>query len=198
MYLRTDEENEAIESLAMARTMVTKVSEHPSYWRWVIIALHNATQGFMVLSLRHGNSLMVLSKKSYKEWMDAYENKKPFPEERMDTFLALYRKVKQKKSIGGNLPFDPQVGSDRSMRRLNDLRNDFIHFIPKGLSLELDGLPEICGDCLKLVGFLGWESNNIYWHDPDLSERGQRIHYLLNKDLNSLQKMFNELRPTAD
>ena len=85
MYFRTDEEYEAMEALCMASTVADGLERNLSSWRWVIISLHNATQGFMVLSLRHGNGLLALSKKSYEEWFDAYENNKPYPaKEKLD------------------------------------------------------------------------------------------------------------------
>ena len=74
MYLQTDEETESAEALAQALMMARKLDENINNWRsWVITALHTATQGFMVLSLRHGNGLLALSTKSYREWMQAYE-----------------------------------------------------------------------------------------------------------------------------
>jgi len=148
MYLRTDEEAEAVEALCMASRVADYLEREASYWRWVIIALHNAVQGFMVLSLRHGNGLAALSDKSYSEWMEAHEKGAPYPEEMLDSYPNLYKKVKSKNygEIGGNQRFTPQGSEGKSIKKLNSLRNDFIHFTPKGWSLEIDGLPTICLD----------------------------------------------------
>lgn len=194
MYLRTDEESEAVEALRMATDMLIQVPDSPSHWRWVIVALHNSVQGFMVLSLRHGNGLLALSSKSFQEWMDAYENDKPFPKkEKLDSYSGLYKKVKSEDAgqAGGNSRFIPTGTQGRSIKRLDALRNDFIHFTPKGWSLELDGLPEICRDALVLVSFLGWKSENIHWHSPDSKEQAQVAHYTFEKRLDDVQSLYS-------
>jgi len=38
--------------------------------------------------------------------------------------------------------------------QLNNLRNEFIHFVPKGWSVELAGLPQICANCINVDEFL--------------------------------------------
>lgn len=48
--LDTDEALEAVLSLEMVRDQLLKVEQNLHYWKWVIIALHNALQGYMVLA----------------------------------------------------------------------------------------------------------------------------------------------------
>lgn len=178
-YYRTNEEVEAAEALAFVAKHATVLKRNPRMWRWVIIALHNAVQGFMVLSLRHGNGLLALTEKSAQEWLAAYNaSADSYPEEQLDNYLSLYKKVKSAKtgSIGSNAPYKPRGTEGRSIRKLNALRNEFIHFTPKGWSLELAGLPRIATDCLTLVGFLGWEAPNILWHQPAALRRAKSAH----------------------
>ncbi|MDP3678790.1 MAG: hypothetical protein Q8R23_06845 [Methylotenera sp.] len=168
LYYRTDEENEAADALLMAARFAEEVISDIRMWRWVIIALHNAVQGFMVLSLRHGNGLTALTEKSAAAWLAAYEaDSTTYPDEKLDSYLCLYKKIKSTNygTIGGNQNYVPQGSQDRSIRKLNRIRNDFSHFTPKGWSLELAGLPRICMDALAIVSFLGWETSNIHWHD---------------------------------
>lgn len=73
MYLRTNEEFETANAMKMAAQFAEGLESDPYLWRWVIIALHSAAQGVMVLSLRHGNGLLALSDESYAAWMAAYE-----------------------------------------------------------------------------------------------------------------------------
>jgi hypothetical protein len=169
VYLRTDEELELANAMKMAAEFAGNVLREPHLWRWIIIALHNAAQGAMVLSLRHGNGLLALSDESYAEWMSAYEKNEAPPPERLDSYLNLYKKVKHSQwgRVGGNKRFVPvgQEGSD--IKRLNALRNEFIHFTPKSWSLELDGLPRIAASVTRLISFLAVETQNVFWHSVE-------------------------------
>ena len=69
LYYRTDEENEATDALYMAARFAEQAATDIRMWRWVIMALHNAVQGFMVLSLRHGNGLAALTEESAAAWL---------------------------------------------------------------------------------------------------------------------------------
>jgi len=73
----------------------------------------------------------------------------------------------------GGKRFGPTAEHNYSMKKLNDLRNDFIHFFPKSWSVEVTGLPAICKNCVEVAYFLGWESGTIIWHSAELSERGR-------------------------
>ena len=193
MWLRTDEEQEAVEALRLASRMAEECAENDAAWRWVIIALHQAVQGFMVLSLRHGNGLLALSPDSFKAWMEAHDNGGPYPRgEKLDTYLGLYKKVKSKDlgTLGGNRRFEPRGSEGRGIRMLSKLRNEFIHFSPKGWSLELDGLPQICLDALRIVEFLGWETENIFWHEPSLRSSAQEESTRLKKFLQHLKRQY--------
>jgi hypothetical protein len=193
MYLRTDEELEAAEALRMAARMASECSTNATEWRWVIISLHQAVQGFMVLSLRHGNGLLALSPDSFAEWMEAHEKRGPYPRnEKLDSYLGLYNKVKSKDlgTLGSNRRFEPKGTEGRGIRMLSKLRNEFIHFTPKGWSLEIDGLPQICLDALRIVEFLGWETENIYWHEPEYKLTARKAAYDLKKNLELLKGQY--------
>ena len=195
MYLRTDEEEEATEALCMASRLADGLDRDLGMWRWVIIALHSALQGFMVLSLRHGNGLLALSDKSYEEWMQAHEKGGPYPSrEKLDSYIGLYKKVKNADigQLEGNVRFEPKGTEGRSIKKLDELRNEFIHFTPKGWSLEVDGLPSICIDCLRLVAFLGWETDNIFWHEPSHRERAQLCWRKLRDQMEKLERLYAE------
>ena len=77
-YLRTDEREEAVRSLEWAEQQANAISEDPYQWKWVLIALHNAVQGFMVLALWNGNGLLTLRDKVAVKWLDAYNNGGPY------------------------------------------------------------------------------------------------------------------------
>lgn len=174
-YLRTSEHEEAVRSLEWAEIQARALSNDPYLWKWVIIALHNAVQGFMVLALWNGNGLLALRPNIAAKWLKAYENGGPFPSEKLDDFLNLFAKVKDPSNLHtlGADPYRSTAASDRSVQRLNAFRNEFTHFTPKGWSLELAGLPRVCIDALDLIEFLGWRSTAILWH--------RRIHVVRAK-----------------
>lgn len=56
-FLRTSEQEEAVRSLEFAAHQAKEIVNDPYSWKWVLISLHNAAQGFMVLALWNGNGL---------------------------------------------------------------------------------------------------------------------------------------------
>ena len=188
MYLRTDEETEAANAVKMAAHFAEHAHEDIHLWRWIIIAMHNAAQGTMVLSLRHGNGLLALSDECYAAWMEAYEKHEPPPPEKLDSYLNLYKKVKHSQwgQVGGNKRFVPSGSEGKDIKQLNSLRNDFIHFTPKGWSLEVDGLPRICLSTARLISFLALETQNVFW-------REEESRNLLEQSLAAFSKSMNEL-----
>jgi hypothetical protein len=192
MYLRTDEEFEAANAMQMAAHFASSLSRDLHLWRWVIIALHNAAQGAMVLSLRHGNGLLALTDESYSAWMAAHQKGETPPTEKLDSYLNLYKKVKHKEwgQIGGNTRFVPTDSESGDIKRLNSLRNEFIHFTPKGWSLEVSGLPRISLAAARLISFLALETNNVFWHTVEARERLLTAHESFTKTMRELEAQY--------
>jgi hypothetical protein len=161
-FLRTDEQDDAVRSLEWAAQLAQTVSTDRHLWKWIRVALHSAAQGFMVLALWDGNGMRALRDKVAAKWLEAHRRGDPYPVEKLDEFLNLYAKVKTRR--GSKSAFQPGTSHDRSLYRLNEFRNEFTHFTPKGWCLELALLPPICCDTLDLVEFLGWKSGQVLWH----------------------------------
>ncbi len=196
-WYRTDETQEAIESLMMVESKLSTVSENLYDWKWVIIALHNSLQGFMVLALRGTNSLAVLTKKSAEEWLRAYENGlKPVSNARLDTYLNLYKKVQSDHMMQFDISqqLEPTAKQSWSVKKLNSLRNTFIHFQPQGFSLEVSGMPGIVENCLNIIWFLSFESGNVLWHDEAQEEKTQDLIRKSKEKLTIIKKLYNEER----
>jgi len=49
------------------------------------------------------------------------------------------------------------------VRRLTDLRNGFVHFVPIIMTYYVSGLPDVVGSALRITRFLGWECGNVHW-----------------------------------
>jgi hypothetical protein len=176
-YLRTDTSEEAVSALEMFAESLEAVPGDPYRWKWSIVALHGALQGFLVLGLRGSNNFDVLSPSSAKIWAAAVNSGNlPPADGRLDSLLGLYAKAKSDRMLNYTTSrrLQPRGTQDASVKMLNSLRNDFIHFVPKGWSIEISGLPRICGDCLDLIEFLGWGSGNVHWVDDTQQERAVR------------------------
>jgi hypothetical protein len=52
MCIRSNEQEEAIGALEAVARFLPRVREDPFEWRWVIISLRTALQGFMVVAIR--------------------------------------------------------------------------------------------------------------------------------------------------
>ena len=216
-WLRTEEALEAVISLEMLCEHLPRVIDEPHYWKWVIIALHNALQGFMVLALKGNNGLNVLTKECEKEWIAAFERgDEVLPERKLDNFLNLYKKIKSGRktyeehmSTGGLLhrkptdrmlmytvskPFMPHGTLGQSVKMLHELRNEFIHFLPKGWSLEVSGLPQVVKDCVTIIDFLAFECGNVIWHDE---EREAETKELVKKAMAQVDILANSYKTGA-
>jgi len=191
-WLRTDEIQEAIISLEVVSIQLPKVSLDDHYWKWAIIGLHNALQGFMVLALQGSNYLNVLTDKCAREWLATYESgRKDYPEPKLDGFLNLYKKIKSERMniYTSSILFKPNDSQEQSVKKLHSLRNEFIHFVPKGWSLELSGLPQIFENCLDVIHFLAFECGNVFWHEID-EKRTREFISLVRSSINPIKEKY--------
>lgn len=182
VWLRTDEKLEAINSLLEIRDQLKKLRRTGSFhsWKWIIFALHNSLQGFMVWALRHGNDRDVIKdkidKKSGKKYLQIYyeqinDKSIELPNDLLATFLDLYKKVKSislmESRWSGGRRFIPEGTQGRSVKSLNYWRNRFTHFFPTGLSIEISGFPCLALDCIEIIRFLAFESGHICFENED-------------------------------
>ncbi len=189
-YLRTDTSEEAVSAIEMFANTLGVVAADPYRWKWSIIALHGAVQGFLVLGLRGSNNFDVLNRRSAERWAQAVEaGNRPPADGRLDSLLGLYAKTKSVRMLKYTTSkrFEPRGTQGASVKALNSLRNDFIHFVPKRWSIEVSGLPAICSDCLDLIEFLGWECGNVMWVDDRLEERARGALADARRQILSLQ-----------
>ena len=131
----------------------------------------------MVLALEGSNGLNVLRKSDKERWLAWYRGDQDDATRprnlRLASFLGLYEKIKgtEMEMYCHSRKFIPTGTQGRSVKDLNRLRNEFIHFTPRVWGLDLGGLPAIALDCLEIAEFLAWESGNVLWHKPDLRDR---------------------------
>jgi hypothetical protein len=192
MWLRTDEQGEAVRSLYKTHQFVLETKNDVYNWKWVIISLHNSAQAFMVLALHGHTTLDVI--KNPKKTLDAIYGKREYPKEYLRTFLDLYDKVKFKvhmNSTDSGRIFLNSNELDEAMEQLNEYRNTFIHFIPCSWSLEIVSLPKLCRDVLSILEFLIFDSGNVRFYEDDDSQKAE-LAEVIDKIKKELEKLETE------
>jgi hypothetical protein len=191
LLLSTDAVTEAVRALEKAAELLPTVERDPYQWKWVLIALHNAVQGFMVLALEGSWHVRALTRKDAKRLVQAHDAEvaKPehertfdwmFQEVKLDYFMELYGKVQDEKEMPMSMVTKvlvPQGTQTSSMEKLNRLRNQFIHFVPVRLTEYVGDWPEMVADGAAVVSFLAFESGNVTW-DLDGELEGQTRRHL--------------------
>jgi len=165
VWIHIDEHDEAVGALEAFERFASRVRQDSFEWRWAILSLHTALQGFMVVAIRDTAGMFPLSSDVAAAWMAAYQSGQPRPRERLDSFLNLYRKIKRPEiaSFLRGHRFVPARTQGRSVRLLNRIRNQFIHFVPGSWALEGTGLPAVCLDCLAIIRYLAHDYRENVW-----------------------------------
>jgi hypothetical protein len=203
IFLETDEQQEAVGALEMVLEQLSRVSADLYAWRWVVIALHVALQGSMVLALRGASmsSVAVWRKEYAKNWLEAHDRgAPPPPDPKLDRFLNLYKKIKSNKMMErlmGSRAFRPSGTEDQSVKRLNSLRNEFIHFQPQSWLLQVEGyLPPIVEDCVAIVEFLAFDCGNVPWGDLGLKARTRELLEEIRRKLDEAKSAYSSAAPS--
>ncbi len=157
-----------------------------------MIALHNSTQAFMVLALKGTASFNVCKNK--KQFLDAMLSGDDYPDLRMENFMDLYKYIKSedRMKIGiGSKNFLASMETDYAMKTLNEIRNNFIHFVPSHWSLEISMLPGLCKSVLCVIEFIIFESGNIRSYTNYELEKAS-LSKLISEIRKELEKLENE------
>jgi hypothetical protein len=188
-----DEEIDAICSLELLAEHLPRVITVPHHWKWVILSLHNALQGFMVLSLQGTNMLNVLTKKSAEDWLKRYETGQPsYTPPKLDYFMDLYEKIKSD-AMGlrtDSQPFLPSPAQDKSVKRLSKLRNEFAHYVPAGSAFNMKTWTKVVLSVIPIIEFLAFKSNNFSFHKEGRREQVAGLCVMAKKEASALLKYY--------
>jgi len=198
-WFETNETQESVISLQMMSEQLDHLAKtgNKHYWTWIIVGLHTALNGFMVLALRGTNDLNVFTENCAKQWLTAYySNSGKYPEPRLDSFLNLYNKIKSEKMnlYTNSKIFIPRGTQDSSVEKLNCLRNDFVHFVPKNWLIEVSGLPQITEDCIDIITFLAFGCGNVMWQEEDLETQTRELIEKAKKSVALIKKTYGSLK----
>src|SRR5690348_737558 len=166
----TDTESDAVESLAAAADFFERATSNPSYWKWAVVALHSAVQGFLVLSLDQGNGLLVQKPSRAKEILAVLQGCPGRLDPYMDNFMGLYRKAADPANFPNGkppIPVDPALAA--AIELFDQWRHDFLHFNSKGWSIGLSLLISRCHAALSAASHI-LSSDVIRWNSEELAE----------------------------
>jgi len=182
-WMRTDEREDVLSSLKLFIDAMSKVEEDPSYWKWAVISLHSSVQSIMAFHLGFGSDLLVMSQTDAEEWLAAHYDKADYPETQMDSFLNLYKKIKKHEIFGYKFKPSGQEGS--SIKKLNMLRNEFIHFMPKGWSIATCLMMEVFVDCLNIINTISTGPIQSRWENEDQSKEFTNLLVIAHAKVNA-------------
>ncbi len=156
-WLRVTVEKTALDSLKKVAQFIEHLSEDEMNWKWVIISLFDSLYAFAVAALTGGN-------------YDRVTRQTKGGKLRLITFdEAIKRSCSDKhmRLYGTSYTMILSASEKQSVCCLRSLRNDFIHFIPKLWFVEIEGLPEMSKNIIRLIKFLALESGNEIFLDDN-------------------------------
>ena len=164
-WLRIEEHTNAFNYLEMVKYFLSFTESNVYYWKWVMISLHGAIYGFAVSSIRGTNSESVVLKTRKGERLISFNEALKRCQNKSWMQYALLNKVLVLNS-----------SQNDSIRRMKDIfRNEFMHFKPKGWSIEIHDFPIITLDCLEVLRFLGIQAYSGYRHNQNKQRKVKSI-----------------------
>ncbi len=150
-WLRLSELENAVDNLEMVDYFLENIQSEIK-WKWAVIALHQALYGFAICALS-GFVPKEVTKPS----------KKHLDGELISIWKAIDL-VKEPPTTPYEF-YEPLVlSSDEEWaikKIVDDFRNEFEHFAPKLLSIEVSGMPMIFSKVLRVIRFLALESKRV-------------------------------------
>jgi hypothetical protein len=165
-YVRFDEIEDVLASSDLMALVAPIVMKKPSYWKWMIVATHNALQGAMVCAYADTTGTSILDEKTggrVLKWLQTPPEKQgKEPKAHMAEFGVLLLRCMTKQPF-----YEPAlVLTDQQLKDVKRLhaefRNYFAHFQPKGWSIEKEGLPRIVGAAVNATEWLMSHDNVTY------------------------------------
>ncbi len=185
-YLRIDEKENAIDSLHRAVKFLNNTKNNLYDWKWFIIAIHHATHCFMLVALKNTDLSGIWEEPAIRRSdgsIDIFNHKN-----RLISFMKAFERIQDQERMGGSVnakPFPAKSYHKASMEHLNDrLRNEFIHYRPKGWSVHNQYFMDVVKPVLEIIEFLVFESGRCFLKEG----QGEQI----KSDINQIRNLFEE------
>ena len=187
-WFRTTRFSEAQNALKMTQEFLAQALIEKYYFKWAIIAAHNALQCFMVLALQGTSDLGILKKlpanKEKKFITEVLEEKEKNeftpdlwpdyqykiltdPDRKLQYFMRLFEDIQKKEYMSGGINskvFVSNTEMDEQIMLLNDIRNGFIHYLPSSSAYQEELLVTTIESALTVIYFLLNVSQNFAYH----------------------------------
>jgi hypothetical protein len=118
-----------------------------------------------------------------------------FSEADLAAFMRLYERIKSRKhgmiQLMDSRVFEPRDTDEQCMACLNDIRNEFMHYVPHVTRyFLLTQFPAITETGLHVIAFLLNDSGNIYWvRGPDWDGLNPRADEALGRAYAALARL---------
>jgi hypothetical protein len=167
-YYQTTLDENTLDFICKFGEFFQKVQEDPAYLKWSIIALHGSIYGLMCMALIKNDQSGIYKKEIRREdgiipelkMIDVFNK-----DLKVDYFLELFENIKNdvlmKNNVNSNFFVDTN-NTKEEMIKLNNYRNEFLHYKPICQSIEIKIFKVLIKKCIIVVNFLVFESNNIY------------------------------------
>jgi len=181
-YVNFDRHTDAQASLAEFLSCIDLVLQNSRMWKYAIISIHNALQGYLCLSLAGGNSFQTWNEAHLKKWLEGYRNNKQLPDTKIDYFMELYDKA-----------FSDDDDIDRkNIAWLNDTRNNLIHFNSDSFSVHIESAFRCCKDALRAISATPNKAVGIFYYEEEQKDRLETLLMKAGEFLNEVENQLNK------
>jgi len=168
IWISTDEAEDVAGAIRQALRSYRDTETDPQAWKYMLLALHSALQGACTCHLlTTAHPIGAVTDKNAGEWIDYLEKSRTnpavkHPKTYMLNAVELAKRVRNANSSGDGcssaiLIAEPEI---QWIRRIHDeVRNELVHFSPKGWSIEVSGIPEFAKLVSRIIGEIiahGW------------------------------------------
>jgi hypothetical protein len=156
-YVRFNRLSDAKASIDEFCYCLARTSDDEKAWKYAIISIHNALQGYICISLRNGNSFQTWNERHLTKWLEAYHNDKELPNTKLDYFMELFDKA---------FP-DETILNRRNIEWLNETRNTFIHFNTDSFSVSRSSAILCCREAMEAIKLTPFKAVGIFFYDEE-------------------------------
>ena len=181
-WLRFTAETNALDFLERAGEFIQQTESDIKAWKWVVLALHGALYGFAISACRSTDyeNIIRRTKKGVERLIS------------LDDALRICQDGEWMGTLYGGKSLELSDSQKDSIRMLKkSLRNNFEHYVPKGWSIEIHGLPRIAMDVLDVIRFLSVETFRYQHLNQSQRRRIKSIIYQ-NKRLLKKSNLYQE------
>jgi hypothetical protein len=187
-WLRLSEETNALDYLEQSYHYIPETRTNVIAWKWVVLALHGALYGFAICACKGTNpdNVSFKTKKGMKKLISFDEalTRCQDPNWMRMTIMSRHLQLSNQQK--------------ESIQKLKDLlRNNFEHFVPKGWSIEIHGMPQIAIDVLDVICFLALDTGN-YIHLTQAQKKKIISIVFQSKRLLKQSQLYKEAKLAED